>query len=106
MLITCAPAGSRSITASAARAPQIVASRFTSTIRRTSSSVWVQTFSVFKTPALLTHTLSGPRSLAAAATLRCEAGSRTSCAIDQAPPPICSAVSAAPASFRSVTSTS
>ncbi len=73
---------------------------------RTSSSEWSHTFTVRITPALFTHTSRLPFSAAARATARWASGSRTSWAIDHAPPPSCSAVSAAPASSMSVQSTS
>ena len=59
---------------------------------------------VRRIPALLTHTFSGPRSAAAAATSRWRSGSRTSCAMCHACSPSSSAVSRAASSFTSVTS--
>ena len=94
------------IASTAAREPAITPSRLASTIMRTSSSECSHTFSVRSTPALFTHTSTGPRSAAACATARCDAGSRTSCAIAHARSPIASAVACAPASSTSVTSTS
>ena len=76
----------------AAREPQITPSRLASTIMRTSSSECSHAFSVRSTPALFTHTSTRPALAAACATARCDAGSRTSCAIAHARSPIASAV--------------
>jgi hypothetical protein len=97
MLTMCfEPPGAAAMASIAARDPHITPSRFTSTIRRTSSSGCSHAFTVCITPALLTQTSTRPRSAAAAAAARCEPASRTS---------ICSAVSRAASTSTSPTST-
>ena len=70
---------------------------------RTSSSECSHAGPARITPALLTHTSSGPCSAAARAAARCCSGSRTSSRIDA--PPISSATAATPSSSTSVAST-
>src|ERR687897_2379071 len=87
----------------AAREPQITPMRFTSHSRRTSSSGCSQHFVVRITPALFTHTSSGPRSAAARAAARWASGSRTSSCMEK--PPTASAVACAASASMSVAST-
>src|SRR5689334_21703694 len=75
-------------------------------MRRTSASAWFHASPTTSTPALLTHTSSWPRAVAARAIARCDSGSRTSCGNEHAPPPSADAVALAAASSMSVTSTS
>src|SRR5680860_856816 len=66
---------------SAARVPQIVPSRFTSTSCETEPDDNSLTVPSWPTPALLNQTAHGPCSRAVSATTWCAASSRTSCAV-------------------------
>ena len=88
----------------AARIPQIVPSRLTSTWRRVISSGMSASRPSWQMPALLNHAMSTPWRAAAAATSRCDPGSRMSCAIPSAAP-ISAAVAAAASPSTSVSTT-
>ncbi len=101
MLSRCPPRSR--ITSTAAREPWTTPRKFASTISAMSASGCSHTRPARSTPALLTHTVTGPSSAAAVATRRCSVACRASATIAVAPSSSAATVTAS--AFTSVMTT-